>query len=61
MLSEKTTTTKKKKKQKKKKKNGHCDIASYAPIIESEVADMAPVYTTMREETAVTFGQSHAI
>ena len=36
-------------------------IASYAPIIESEVADMAPVYTTMRKETAVTFGQSHAI
>ena len=38
-------------------------IASYAPIIESEPADMATVYTTMRKskETAVTFGQSHVI
>ena len=38
-------------------------IAPYAPIIKSEPADMATVYTTMRKskEIAVTFGQSHAI
>ena len=48
MLSEKTNTV---------------TIASYAPVIESEPADMATVYTTMRKskETNVTLGQSHAI
>ena len=48
MLSEKTNTV---------------TIASYAPVIESEPADMATVYTTMRKskETAITLGQSHAI
>ena len=38
-------------------------IASYAPVIESEPAGMATVYTTMRKSktTAVMLGQSYAI
>ena len=48
---------------KKKQQTDTVTIASYAPIIESEPADMATVYTTMRKtkETAITFGQSHVI
>ena len=38
-------------------------VASYAPVVESEPADMTTVYTTMRKskDSAVMLGQSHAI
>ena len=38
-------------------------VASYAPVIESEPADMATVYIAMRKskDTSVMLGQSHAI
>ena len=38
-------------------------VASYAPLIESEPADMATVYITIRKskDTAIMLGQSHAI